>query len=237
MPETEQEKHDLFEKAVEQQAEEFLQSLEKIGMKTTARDQVKAWIKDKIRKGFTTQIIHQAMKSYNYDFQKSGDYLDNMYAQQQKAETAYKEATQIKQELTKEKEEKKKAGQLTWIISAFSIGGVGVFTALFLGSQTKDLGGAGMEMATSMMSNIIKLSWIAAIAGGAVGAFLIVLTAGEYFKNKAKREAELKKLTEAKQRELEAQMKAQQPLNAQPKPQQQPQTQAAQPPSQPQKVI
>lgn len=211
-----EEKPKLFDPAVEHFVESFLKSLEQEKVKIVDIERKKAWIRDKVGKGFGSNFLMQTLKAHNFDFDAAGRYIDNIYATQQKSETAVKEVKDIKEERTKEKLTTKRTSQLTWILSSFILSGVGIFIAIILRKQTSDLGDVAgdMGMATSMLENIIKFSWIIAIAAGAVGIFLVVFMLANYFKAKAKKK--LGEDVEGKKKAIEEELEAAKPTEKMP---------------------
>jgi len=199
---------DLFETGVEQQAETLILSLEKGKIPIQDRNKTKEWVKNFIRKGFTTIEIAQVLKSHNYDFENAGSALERTYQTKKTSKEAMQGVQQIQEQKQKEDIMKKRTSQVTWIISAFVFGGVGLFMALILQSQNKELANTGVDlgMASSMMDGLVKGSWILAIVGGFVGLFLLVLTLATYFKEKSKNKSLTQAEIDAKTKEIQEKM-------------------------------
>lgn len=206
---------DLFEAGLEQQAETLVQSLEKANVPMQDRAKVKEWVKAYVRKGFTTIEIAQALKAHNYDFQNASSYLDKNYETKKLSKEAIQGVQEIKKQKAEEEKTKKRSSQVTWIVSSFLLGGVGLFMALMLGKQNQELSGTGVDlgMATSMLDTLVKGSWIMAIVGGIVGLFLLVLTLSSYFKEKNKEKGMNQSEIEAKKKEIESNLGQQQTQN------------------------
>ncbi|MBU2589666.1 MAG: hypothetical protein KKA65_00590 [Nanoarchaeota archaeon] len=206
-------KRDLFETGVEQQSEILVLSLEKAKILFQTREKTKEWVKDFIRKGFTTIEIAQVLKFHNYDFENAGSALERTYQTKKTSKEAMQGVEQIKEQKQKEDLMKKRTSQVTWITSAFVFGGVGLFMALILDSQNKELANTGIDlgMAGGMMDGLVKGSWILAIAGGFVGLFLLILTLSSYFKERAKKKNMTQAEIEAKTKEIQEKMEMKKP--------------------------
>ncbi len=198
-----------FDPVIEQQAEQFLKDMDALKVGMLDRAARKEWARDKLKKGFPLQIIEQSLKANNYDFDAVGKYLDNIWQSRQQAEQALKEVREIKEKDETEKKQLKRATHLSWIVAAFMTSGIGAGMSVFLKKQTGELelGGAGTEMASSMLSKFISGGWVIAIAAGVVGLLLLVFALAEHFKEKEK----LKKQQQAEVAKAEASMQQQMP--------------------------
>ncbi len=214
MAEQNEVKQNLFDSGIDQQAENLVLNMEKAKLQIQNRDAVKNWIKSYIQKGFSTVEINQQLQAYNYDFDNAAHALDKLHEAKSQAAEAKKGVEEMKKEKAKEKRTKKLSSQITWIISAFMFGGVGLFLALMLGKQNDELAqsGANLGMAGNLMGNLVKGGWIVAIAGGIVGLFLLVLTLATYFKDKSKKQGTSQEDVEAKRKEIEQKMQSEQPV-------------------------
>ena len=198
----------IFDPALEQKADDFINQLTSLGAQISNKELVKSWFKDKIKKGFTTGSILESLKSNNYDLDATGRYLDNIYESQKKSEQAITAVKEVKSNLAKEKLQKKRASQITWIILAFTFAGVGVFTAIILNKQIEGTDISSFGMAASLLNNIIKFSWIIAISSGAVGVFLIFYALADYFKTRPKPEKGPAKDLQQKMQEIETKLES-----------------------------
>ncbi|MBU2637657.1 MAG: hypothetical protein KJ955_01665 [Nanoarchaeota archaeon] len=192
MPDTQPQPIQPFDPVLEQQTEQFLKDMDALKVKMLDRTARKEWARDKLKKGFPLLIIEQSLKANNYDFDAVGKYLDNIWQSKQQAEQALKEVKNIKEKDETEKKEKKFSTHIGWVAGAFMLSLIGMFLAIFLQRQTKEIGleEPGMEMASSMLSNFIKGSWIIAIASGIVTLVLLVMVLAEHFKEKEKKKKE-----------------------------------------------
>lgn len=181
-----------FENVVELQSEQFLRDMDAQGVMLPDRALRKEWAKDKLRKGFPLQIIEQSLKANKYDFDVVGKYLDSIYNSKQQAELAIKQVTEMKEEKEQTEKALKKATHLSWIVAAGMTSAIGGGMSIFLKGQTKEIGMTepGMEMASGMLNNFIKVGWIICIAAGLVGLLLGVFALNEYLTEKKKKKQE-----------------------------------------------
>ncbi len=228
---------DINSPLVDQQVEKLLATIEAEGKPILDRENKKNWIKDKLQKGFSLQVIYQSLKTNNFDFVTTGAYLDNMAKGRQEAQQAIKEVKEIKEEKAKKEKSEKKAAHVTYIIIAYVLSGVGFFVAFVI----KNALGETAELITgspigSFMNTFIKAGWIVGITGAAVGTLLVVMLLADYFKRKAKKQeaedrAGVKKEKEAKTT-AEKMQQIEQRLAQQPAQPQAPPQQPQQPPQQ-----
>lgn len=217
MPDTQQ--IQPFNPVIEQQAEQFLKDMDALKVGMIDRTARKEWAKDKLKKGFPLQIIEQSLKANNYDFDAVGKYLDGIWQSKSQAEQALKEVKEIKTKDEEEKKQKITSTHIGWVAGSFMLSLIGLFMAIFLQRQTKEIGleEPGMEMASSMLSNFIKGSWIIAAAAGFVTLVLLIMVLSEHFKEKEKKRKE----QQAEIARVQASVQQQMPPSQPPKPQQQ----------------
>lgn len=175
-----------FDAILESQAESFIAEIEKsVQLKDRAAD--KAWIKDKLSKGFNAKIIIAKLKEYNYDFNLAGRYFEDISSSQGKAEQALNEVQKMKAEKEKQEKEKKWSTKIGMILAAFMAGGIGFFTWKMMSQSAQGIGDVSMlGSAGGILASFSKWSFILGVAGVSVGLILSVIIGADYFMKRAK---------------------------------------------------
>lgn len=209
----------MFDAAILKKIDETLAEVEK---KTPIMDKEgkRLWFRDKVSKGFTLKEIMQKLKEVNYDFTTAGSYLDNAYNSRMKSQRAIEEITQMKETTEKKEEEAKTGAKLSWILTAFTIAGVGAFSSYMIkksiGDVPPDLTAAAMP-GMNILPSFMKGGWIVAGAAGGVGLLLLAFYIVEKYTKTTKKEEteqstlslkaeELKTLQESQKKEIEAEI-------------------------------
>lgn len=184
------------------------------------KDGKRLWFRDKVSKGFTLKEIMQKLKEVNYDFTTAGVYLDNAYNSRMKSQRAIEEITKMKETTEKKEEAEKTSAKLSWIVSAFTIAGIGAFSSYMIkksiGDTPPDLTASAMPGA-NILPSFMKGGWIIAGAAGGVGLLLLAFYIVEKYTKTAKKEEaeqgtlslkaeEQKALQESQRKEIEAEI-------------------------------
>ena len=192
-----------FDAILESQAESFIQELEK-AVKLKDRAASKAWVRDKLSKGFNAKIILVKLKEYSYDFNLAGRYFDDISAGKDKAEEALKEVQKMRDEKDRQEKEKKWSTKIGLILSAFMTGGVGFFTWKMMSRSTEGIGDVSMMgSAGTMLTSFSKGSFILGVAGVLVGLILSVIIGADYFRKRAKERKVQQQAVGEKMQEME----------------------------------
>lgn len=180
---------DINDPEVEKQVDRLIATIEAEGRPVFDKDNKKTWIKDKLNKGFSMQLIYQSLKANNFDFVTTGAYLDNMSKGREKAQKAIEEVTALKQEKEKKERSEKKSAHLSYVITAYIISAIGFFMAYIIQKNLGEVIGIIEEGPIGgFMHTFVKAGWIVGITGAAVGTLLVAFMLADYFKRKAKKQ-------------------------------------------------
>lgn len=209
----------MFDAAILKKIDEAIAEVEK-KVPIFDKDGKRLWFRDKVSKGFTLTEVMQKLKEVNYDFTTAGTYLDNAYNSRMKSQKAIEEIAKLKEESEKKSGAEKTGAKLSWIVSAFTIAGVGAFSSYMIkksvGDVPPDLTAAAMPGA-NILPSIMKGGWIIAGASGGVGLLLLAFYIIEKYAKTTKKEEseqgtlslkaeEQKALQESQKKEIEAEI-------------------------------
>lgn len=168
----------------EQKINDFLASLEKVGIKVTNREGMTAWLKNKAQKGFTIEEISNKLKEYKYDFKAVDKLLEDQAASKGESGDVIKRVEELETKIGDEEKKKKEQSQLNLIVSAFVISLVSAGTSYFINKQIVQMDTSIMGDAGDFLSTFIKAGWVIALVTGFVGLMLVAMFISEKYKNK-----------------------------------------------------
>ncbi|MFH1637606.1 MAG: hypothetical protein ABIB71_04245 [Candidatus Woesearchaeota archaeon] len=181
---------DINSEIVEKQIDRLLYSIEAEGRPVIDKPAKKAWVKEKLRKGFSLQVIYQALRTNNYDFITAGAFLDNMAKGKEEADKAMVEIKAMKAEKEKKEKAEKKNAHLSYIITAYMVSIIGFFIAYVIQKNLGETIGILDEgnPLGGFLHTFTKAGWIVGITGAAVGTLLVALMLADYFKGRSKKQ-------------------------------------------------